>query len=41
MDKEHIFILMGINIMANGKKAKSMVRVHTLMPVALNMKENL
>ena len=40
MVKDNTFIIMGINIKANGRTGKNMVKAHTLMPVALSMKEN-
>ena len=40
MDKEHTFILMGINTQENGRTVKNTDKGHTIIPVDLSMKVN-
>ena len=40
MVKAHTFILMEINTQGNGRTVKNMGKVHTIIPVDLNMKVN-
>jgi hypothetical protein len=41
MEKEHIYIIMVINMLVIGKKGKSMVMVFFIITIKVDMKENM